>query len=60
MKTHKSIAKRFRKTKSGKILHRKCGRDHFNTKESGKITRNKRRDKRVAKADMKIISSLIN
>ena len=59
MKTCKAIQKRFKVTKSGKILHRKCGQGHFNAKESGKTTTNKRREKRVAKADMRIISSLI-
>lgn len=33
MKTNKSYAKRFKITKSGKILARKSGQDHFNAKE---------------------------
>jgi ribosomal protein L35 len=44
IKTHKATAKRFVITKSKKIKHRKAGQDHFNSRESGKITRNKRRD----------------
>ncbi len=44
MKTHKAVAKRFKITKNGKILKRKNGQDHFNSRESGVITRNKRRD----------------
>lgn len=44
MKTHKGTAKRLRKTKSGKILHRASGQDHYNSRESGKTTKNKRRD----------------
>jgi ribosomal protein L35 len=59
MKTRKSIIKRFKITKTGKILHRRCGQDHFNAKESGKIGINKRRDKKVAQADMKTIASLV-
>lgn len=47
MKTQKSIAKRFSLTKTGKMIKRKAGQDHFNAKESGNITRNKRRDVRV-------------
>lgn len=43
-KTRTSLAKRIRITKTGKIIKRKAGQDHFNIKESGKITRNKRRD----------------
>ncbi len=38
------MAKRVKITKNGKILKRKGGQDHFNTRESGKVTRNKRRD----------------
>ncbi|OHA80758.1 MAG: hypothetical protein A2675_01260 [Candidatus Yonathbacteria bacterium RIFCSPHIGHO2_01_FULL_51_10] len=34
MKTNKSLTKRFRVTKSGKILGRKPGGNHFNAKQS--------------------------
>ncbi len=44
MKTHKAIAKRIKITKTGKLLKRRAGQDHFNSRESGKVTRNKRRD----------------
>jgi len=44
LKTHQATAKRFTKTKTGKYLKRKNGQDHFNSRESGKVTRNKRRD----------------
>ncbi|MCX6779368.1 MAG: 50S ribosomal protein L35 [Candidatus Magasanikbacteria bacterium] len=44
LKTNKATAKRFAKTKNGKIIKRKAGQDHFNSRESGKTTRNKRRD----------------
>lgn len=44
LKTHQATAKRFIKTRRGKFLKRKCGQDHFNARESGKVTRNKRRD----------------
>jgi len=46
-KTHKAISKRVRVTKTGKLLKRTSGQDHFNSRESGKVTRNKRRDKQV-------------
>lgn len=49
LKTHKTIAKRVKLTKKGKLLKRKGGQDHFNSRESGKVTRNKRRDISVAK-----------
>jgi len=44
LKTPKSIAKRFKVTKRGKVLIRKGGQDHFNARESGNVTRGKRRD----------------
>lgn len=43
LKTRKSIAKRIKITKKGKVVKKKAGQDHFNTRESGKVTRNKRR-----------------
>lgn len=44
MKTYKAATKRVWKTRGKKIMHRKAGQDHFNARESGKVTRNKRRD----------------
>ena len=44
MKTHKAVSKRIKLTKNGKLLKLKAGKDHFNSRESGKVTRNKRRD----------------
>lgn len=44
-KTHKATAKRFKQTGSGKIKKRTCGQNHFNTRESGKVGRNKKKDK---------------
>jgi len=58
-KTKQSIAKRFKITKKKKILHRTCGQDHFNAREKGKITRNKRRDRQMSKAFRKTISQSI-
>ena len=53
-KTNKRIAKTFWKTGSGKLMKRKAGQAHFNARESGKITKNKRRDQGVAHADRKL------
>lgn len=44
MKTNKAIAKRFKITPKGKVLKRCCGQDHFNSRETGRTTRRKRRD----------------
>lgn len=51
LKTHKATAKRFTITKSGKILKRTGGQDHFNAREPGKVTRNKRRDVEISSAE---------
>jgi len=48
IKTHKATAKRFRITRTGKILQRTGGQDHFNAREPGKVTRNKRRGHEAA------------
>jgi large subunit ribosomal protein L35 len=52
-KTNKRIAKTFWVTGSGKIMRRKAGHAHFNSRESGKTTKNKRRDLVLAPADHK-------
>ena len=59
IKTHKATAKRFKITKNNKLKRRKAGQDHFNARESGKTTRNKRRNITVAKSDAKNIKRLI-
>jgi len=51
LKTHKATAKRFRITKTGKIIQRTSGQDHFNARESGKVTRNKRRNHTINRAE---------
>lgn len=42
-KSNKSILKRIRVTKSGKLLRRIAGQNHFNAKESRRSQRRKRR-----------------
>lgn len=44
MKTHKALAKRVRITRRGKVMKRKAGQDHFNSRESGDTRRMKRTD----------------
>ena len=58
-KTHKTATKRVRVTKSGKLMKRTAGQNHFNTKESGKIMRNKRSDKEVTKSIRRTMHRLI-
>ncbi len=58
MKTHKMVSKRVRTTKTGKLLKRKGGQDHFNSRESGNTTRSKRSDQTVAKVFTKTVKTL--
>ena len=48
-KTHKATAKRLiikrSKSRGTSVLKRTDGQDHFNSRESGKTKRNKRRDR---------------
>ena len=41
-KTRKSITKRFKITKNGKIMRRPTGQDHLNVKQTGKQRRAKK------------------
>ena len=59
MKTHKAVAKRVRITKTGKVMKRHGGQDHFNSRDSGNTTRNKRRDQSVAKQYTRNIKTLL-
>ncbi len=59
LKTHKTVAKRIKITASGKLVKRKAGQDHFNSRESGNVTRNKRRDLAVSKRYVRNLKSLI-
>lgn len=62
LKTHQSTAKKIKITqgkKKKKFLTKHAGQDHFNARESGKITRHKRRNMPVAKANQKIIKRLL-
>ncbi len=48
MKTNKSYTKRMRVTRTGKILARKPGQDHFNAKERGRTKGVKKRGVQLA------------
>ena len=58
-KTRKSITKRFKFTKSGKILHRIAGQDHYRTKKTGKQRRQGRKMIPLSIPDAKKIKKLI-
>lgn len=59
IKTHKATAKRVIITKNKKIIKRKAGQNHFNSRESGKVGRMKRRDVAIAKTDKKNLMALM-
>ena len=58
MKTHKTISKRFKVTAGGKVLKQKAGKDHFNSRESGNVTRAKRRDVSMSESYVRTIKRL--
>lgn len=59
-KTHKGATKRLRKTGSGKLMQRASGQDHYNSRESGKTTKNKRRDNTMSGANNRLKSLLVH
>jgi len=59
MKTRKSILKRFKFTKTGKILRRPTGLDHLRAKKSGKKIRKSRKWVRVSPSEVKKIKKLL-
>ena len=58
-KTHKATAKRIKITKKKKMIQRTAGQNHFNSRESAKVTKNKRKDRRISKSNIKAINKLI-
>lgn len=59
MKTHRGTAKRFKKTKSGKLKFRRSYRAHILTKKSSKRKRQLRNDGYVSDADMPRIKAML-
>jgi len=50
MKTRKSLTKRFKITKNGKVISRIAGQDHFRAKKSGKFKRRARKTQVLSKS----------
>jgi len=59
MKTRKSIKKRFKITKNGKVLKRAIGQNHFRAKKSGKKRRETRKWVKISKVYTKKIKKLL-
>jgi len=60
MKTRKSILKRFKFTKRGKILRRVCGQDHYRAKKSSKKKRQARKWVPLSKTEVRIIKKYLS
>ncbi len=59
MKTHKSSAKRFKLSSSGKILRSKAYKSHILTKKTAKRKRNLRKSTTVSSAEVKKVKVLL-
>jgi len=59
LKTYQALSKRLKFTKNKKILIKKSGQNHFNARESGKITMKKRSHKALSKSNIKAVKKLI-
>lgn len=60
MKTRKSISKRFKITKTGKIFRRLTGQSHYRAKKSGKRRRIGRKLVKVSTSEVKKIRKLLS
>jgi large subunit ribosomal protein L35 len=59
MKTHKSSAKRFKVSSSGKIIRSKAYKSHIMTKKTPKRKRNLRKDTTVSSVEVKKVKVLL-
>jgi len=59
IKTHKSLSKRIKITKNGKLIKKMSGRGHFNARESGSVTRAKRANLTLSKVHYENIKQLL-
>ncbi len=59
-KTRKSITKRFKITKSGKLLRRLTGQDHYRQKKTGQRKRLGRRWIQLSKSESKKIKKMLS
>jgi ribosomal protein L35 len=53
LKTKKALVKKIKITKGKKVLRRSTGQNHYNSKETGKVGRDKKSDVRLFRADEK-------
>jgi len=55
LKTRKALVKRFRITRTGKVMRRPIGQDHYLSKQTGKARRHKRGWVELAQCEAKRI-----
>ena len=53
LKTKKSVIKKFKVTKGRKVIRRYSKQNHYNSRETGKFKRRKRRSQRLFRGDEK-------
>ena len=58
-KTHKAASKRFRRTKSGKIMHHMSNYNHKNVKKRSKYVRQAKADKELKGGQAKRIRKML-
>jgi large subunit ribosomal protein L35 len=59
LKTKKSITKRFKVTRTGKVLRRATGLDHYRAKKSGKKTRESRKRLKLSGSEIKRLKKFL-
>jgi large subunit ribosomal protein L35 len=59
LKTRKSITKRFKITKTGKVLRRATGLDHYRAKKTGKKIRESRKRLKLSSAEIKRLKKFL-
>ncbi len=59
LKTHKALSKRITITKTGKMMKRYGGQDHFNSRDTGNAGRKKRTDNQLSSTHAKAVKTLI-
>ncbi len=60
MKTNKSLAKRVKKTKKGKLLIKRPNKTHFRSVKNGRAIQSFRRKNRLAKSEARKVEKAIN
>lgn len=59
MKTRKAVAKRFKISANGKVMHSRAGKNHLLTHKSSKRKRNLKSESSVSQSDKKRIKQML-